>query len=78
MSAAAGCPDIRDVARAVLDFVEATQAVEDHWKRNYSNVGYSNGRVRLVRRRRKATVKLLSVARAAEDILRSLAPDEKE
>lgn len=85
MSAAAGCPDIRDVARAVLDFVEATQAVEDHLAEikggglvAYLNDVEARRHRRLIRRRLSAEKTLVRIGRRTEDILRSLAPDEKE
>lgn len=85
MSAEAGGPNIKDVARAVLDFVEASEAVDGHLAEikggglvAYLNDVEARRHRRLIRRRLRAEKTLVRIGRLTEDILRSLAPDEKE
>lgn len=85
MSAEAGGPNIKDVALAVLDFVEASEAVDGHLAEikggglvAYLNDVEARRHRRLIRRRLSAEKTLVRIGRRTEDILRSLAPDEKE
>ena len=77
-------PGFEDVAKALLEFIKASEDVDDHMnalKRMHNfgwglNVAETNEHRRLVRRRFKATRKLLSVGKNAMDVIRRVAGEE--